>query len=495
MAYQILIVDDEIPALNLMQMLLKKHAPDFVIAQMCTGADEALAYLKEHTIDLLITDITMPQMNGIELSMAARKMQPDIHIFIISGYAEFEYAQSAIQASVDEYMLKPIGGLQMKAAIDKVRTALEQQLSRCAAYILPALACSLPYRQEDLLRYFVNSTYRMALVRWGGIDPRMSKKLRGTSLMLPGNPKFYALRGRDENEQVLVFPVGELEAFLSTISVYMTQRIGCPTWTVVYQPQVYPLVALDQFISQAIPILQQGTVLGRHQILPISLTPAENDGKNIPLLSISDLNQLQFYCSAGRFTPIKDYFTTLAQTLEKQAVPEEHAYQMMQQIILHFTGSLSILQTNYEGTKAKIAEMFLHASSYPELFRDVYALLFNSENNPRNRKLTTKELYASAVGYIEQNYAKPLNVQSVCDELGISPTYLSRLFRKYGNTTFNTFLVAQRMEAAIALLSAKPDMLLRDVAACVGYEDSSYFAKVFYQYTGKKPSKYVSKEE
>ena len=93
----------------------------------------------------------------------------------------------------------------------------------------------------------------------------------------------------------------------------------------------------------------------------------------------------------------------------------------------------------------------------------------------------------------DSNYAKPLNVQSVCNELGISPTYLSRLFRKYGDTTFNTYLITQRMEAAKALLADKPDMLRRDGAACVGYEDSSYFAKVFYQYTGKKPSQFTQK--
>ena len=85
-------------------------------------------------------------------------------------------------------------------------------------------------------------------------------------------------------------------------------------------------------------------------------------------------------------------------------------------------------------------------------------------------------------------------MQSVCDEIGISQTYLSRLFRKYSNTTFNAFLTKCRMEAAMQLLLEKPDLLLRDVAACVGYEDSYYFTKVFRQYTGKTPSQWTTGE-
>ena len=96
--------------------------------------------------------------------------------------------------------------------------------------------------------------------------------------------------------------------------------------------------------------------------------------------------------------------------------------------------------------------------------------------------------------YIVEHYAHPLSMQSVCDEIGISQTYLSRLFRKYSDTTFNAYLTRCRMEAAKQLLRDKPDLLLRDVAACVGYEDSSYFTKVFHQYTGLTPSQYASGE-
>lgn len=488
MAYQVMIVDDEAPALHLLQMLIEKYAPDFKIICSCTGADAALTFLKDNTVDVLITDITMPKMNGVELAKAARKQQPDIHIVILSGYAEFEYAQAAIQASVDEYILKPINGSRIKQLMDAMRSRLTEERANKAAALLPALACGLPYDKKDLTRYFVGFNYRFALVRWGGINPRMSRKLRASSVVLPIHDRFFILRGRDDDEQILIFPDDAYAMFLSQVSVYMTRRGSVATWTVIYQPQAYPLVMLDEFISQAIAMLHRTCTLGGHQILPIALP---NAGGNTPaVISVSDLNQLQFYCSTGRHSHIKEVFAGWAAAMERDSVPEEQVYRVVQQVILNLAGTLTVLKTSAESIQNSITDLFVYASSYSELFGNLYSLLFESDASPRNRKLSTKELYDSAVSYVEQNYAKPLNVQVVCDELGISPTYLSRLFRKYGNTTFNTFLIAQRMEAAIVLLSEKPEMLLRDVAACVGYEDTSYFAKVFYQYTGKKPSKY-----
>ena len=130
------------------------------------------------------------------------------------------------------------------------------------------------------------------------------------------------------------------------------------------------------------------------------------------------------------------------------------------------------------------------AAYYGDLVSGMYAMLFDN-GKVKDRKLSTQELYDCAVQYVKENYAQPLSMQSVCDEIGISQTYLSRLFRKYSDTTFNAYLTRCRMEAAMKLLREKPDLLLRDVAACVGYDDSSYFTKVFHQYTGLTPSQFT----
>ncbi len=492
MAYQVLLVDDEMPALRFLQSIIDKYAPDFTVAQLCSSSEAALAFLRAHPVDVLITDITMGKMNGIELAMNARKLQSDIHILIISGYAQFEYAQGAIQASVDDYLLKPVSITQMKQVMSRLSALLNEERTEAAATVLPALACDLPYTRADFDRWYAQGRYRFALLRWGGADPRMVKLLGASSLILPVRQEFFALRGRDDNEQILIFPEMELERFLSGVSVYMAQRYGLTTWTVIYQPEPHPLVMLSSFIKQAYPMLSRLSVIGKHQLLPLSLPGGE---KEAPLMSVSEINQLQFFCTSGKLGSVKEAFLNLACVMESRATPQRQAYRFLEKLTVQLAGVMPSVKGRYDEIRNALTDLFPYASSYGELMASAYTILFESELNTRDRKLSPREFYDFALRYIEENYAKPLSVQSACDELGISPTYLSRLFRKFGDTTFNTYLMRQRMDAAIALLSEKPDMLLRDVAACVGYEDSSYFAKVFYQYTGKKPSQYVQEQK
>ena len=160
MSYSVLLVDDEMPALRFIQSLTEKYAPDFTISQMCSSGEAAYELLQQHTYDVLITDITMQKMNGVELAMKARSIQPDIHIIIISGYAEFEYAQGAIQASVDDYILKPVGITRFRQVMDKLKTAMDEDNEAMSSAILPALACNLPY-DINALRQWNKDTYRL----------------------------------------------------------------------------------------------------------------------------------------------------------------------------------------------------------------------------------------------------------------------------------------------------------------------------------------------
>ena len=78
--------------------------------------------------------------------------------------------------------------------------------------------------------------------------------------------------------------------------------------------------------------------------------------------------------------------------------------------------------------------------------------------------------------------------------MGVSQTYLSRLFRKYEDASFNTYLTSLRMEKAKKLLLREEKMYVKDVAEKVGYKDQFYFSRIFYSYTGVRPSEYVEKE-
>lgn len=486
--YRVLVVDDEMPALRFVKSIIEQFCPNFEIAAAVASGEQGIQFLEQQPVDLLITDIGMRGMNGIELAQAARAMQPNIRIVIISGYSEFEYAQGAIQAGVDDYLLKPVSISKMTSILHALEKKMDANITDMSASILPAIACSQPYSKENAARLFHRKSFYFALIRWGNLDLSLPKTLNATSLVLPQDEHFQVLRGRDDDERILIAQDMPTEEFLSDLSVYLTKPGSLSTWTAIYTPATRDIESLPNFIEWALNMLRYKTVIGKHQIIRFAGGLTTQERLRLPA---SDLKQLAYFISAGKYRMIKDYFISLAVAWEHSQTPQVQAWHMLRQIIYQVVAVYPPLSNQLDSILLELNDLLRCAGSYGELMSGVYFLLFEN-TGARSRKLSTQELYDYAVKYIEENYAQPLSMQSVCNEIGISQTYLSRLFRKYSNTTFTAFLTQCRMEAAMKLLREKPDFLLRDVAACVGYEDSSYFTKVFHQYTGKTPSQFTS---
>lgn len=92
--YTILIVDDERPAQTFLKAICQKYCPAFDTILLSGSADDALRLMAQQHVHVLVTDISMPGINGIELAQRVRQLYPRTHTVIVSGYAEFEFARS-----------------------------------------------------------------------------------------------------------------------------------------------------------------------------------------------------------------------------------------------------------------------------------------------------------------------------------------------------------------------------------------------------------------
>ena len=106
--YRVLLVDDESLTLDYLKMAIPKQDPDWEIAGACLDGIQALEWFESHSADLVLTDIKMPEMSGLELCERLHRRNPEQKIVILSGHDEFKFAQQAIQCSVADYLLKPI---------------------------------------------------------------------------------------------------------------------------------------------------------------------------------------------------------------------------------------------------------------------------------------------------------------------------------------------------------------------------------------------------
>ena len=486
--YRVLIVDDEMPALRYMQTIVEKYAPGFEVAACCTSGETALTHLARERIDLLITDISMPAMDGISLALKAREMQPDIHIIIVTGYADFEYAKRAIQASVDDYILKPVSVSQLKDTLDKLRLRLDEEESARIPRALSAMFTHRNYDETTLSRHFGAGRFHFALLRWGNLGGTRGP-LQATSVIPLENQPFHALYGRDEDEQLLFMsaaaPATEFQSF---VKHYAQAQRSASTMTVLFSRNAGTLFSLPDFFSRAAEVMEYTVVIGHQQSGFLTGGPGPDMTRH---LSNATLKRLEHFITDANTRMIKDAFVTLAIDWARERLPQMYAATMVQQLVHLVLTARPVSGQQQDAITREVRELLSTASSYGDLMASLYAVLFD-KGAIKDKKLTTEDLYQYAIAYIDENYAKPISIQTVCAEIGISQTYLSRLFRKHGDTSFSTYLTQRRLNAAMDLIRQHPDMALRNVASCVGYEDYAYFSKVFHQVVGCTPSQWVT---
>ena len=127
MSYKIVIAEDEELQLNSLVKKVEKFCPGFTVAGTAQTGSQAYKLICEKAPDILISDIRMPVMTGIELMEKARIMFPELQFIIISGFSEFEYARSAIRLQVSDYLLKPVETEELQKALNKIRLKLQER--------------------------------------------------------------------------------------------------------------------------------------------------------------------------------------------------------------------------------------------------------------------------------------------------------------------------------------------------------------------------------
>ena len=123
--YKILLVDDEILVRDAIRENIDWEKLDCELIGDCENGKQAVEFVKTHEVDIVLTDILMPYMDGMELSHFLHDNYPDILIVIFSGFGEFEYAKKAIQYNVSEYMLKPVTAMELTKVIENMKEKLD----------------------------------------------------------------------------------------------------------------------------------------------------------------------------------------------------------------------------------------------------------------------------------------------------------------------------------------------------------------------------------
>ena len=125
--YKVLLVDDEILVREAISAKIEWGHLGFELVGDCENGKAAIEFLKENPVDVVLTDIKMPYMDGLTLCKKLKENYRNIKVVIYSGFDDFEFAREAVHLEAEEYLLKPISAGDMEAAFSKVRKKLDQE--------------------------------------------------------------------------------------------------------------------------------------------------------------------------------------------------------------------------------------------------------------------------------------------------------------------------------------------------------------------------------
>lgn len=502
------------------------------------ASDGELAYpmIKKAKPDIVITDIKMPFMDGLELASIIRKEMPDTKIIILSGYNEFEYAKTAISIGVTDYQLKPISSEKLLETIKRVADIIrEEQAQKMLLEEYKKDNQEGMELEKAKLFYALadNSLSTAEILEWGrqlGLDLTASYY---TVILL----KIISSAEENTYQEQVVEAERKSEAFLKEQEcIYYFKRWG-EGWFLLVRSEDEEefselLQGLKEYFAQLIPDESDGlcyfggighTVqrLGdvRQSFLSANraftarffadlnqiITEDElkrheakkqgaDDLKDINISNI-DRRLLEDFLKMG---DIEEAPVFLDAYFDKIGVGSYSSLMFRQYLMVDMYFCVSKFLEDLGGSSQKFMEKFgdveeikmrIHSTDrvreyMQEIFTEALEMRDSLSRDKYSRLLKDAQYYA------EQNYTNnEISLNMVASHVGISPSYFSTIFRQETGSTFIEYLTGLRMEKAKELLRCT-NKKTAEIAYDVGYKDSHYFSYIFKKTQGLTPKEY-----
>lgn len=491
---RILIVEDEPPITRVLAKLIEPH-PAFEVAGIEYDGRSAMDRLEAGGIDVVFTDIRMPVMDGLELLEQIYNRFPQILTVILTGYQDFDYAKTAISYHAFDYLLKPLSSGKIEVVLARLEEEYRKKTRDHRRKILQRFLAGEKLEVDE------GQTCMAAVICAGALSSVRSE------LFSPGQA-FWS--GQDLEAQLEKIAVGK-GSFLVFNGAYKAEKVVV---TQFLQPdqarRVYQKLFRELTAEGAIPV----TLIGHSG--PLAMTQVydavrklhETAARHVRLYAsqfIWDdvaqlappapqqtghafIKQVVDAVCAQDSPRLERALLDLLRSV-KGGIPQGEFLQMLEQVI-----SDKRLTVGHESYRSDIAagdleDSITNAVDAGGLCADIVALLLTSKSDSkRPMKNTVKEIER----YLIANYNKPVTHEMLAARFGFVPSYISKTFRKYKGVSPSEFITRYRISKAKEIMDSRPDVLVRDVAETVGYNNQYYFSKIFKKETGLWPKEYLT---
>lgn len=488
--YKVILVDDEIIVRQGIEFMMDWKQENCEIAGKAASAAQALEMIEEIHPDVVISDIVMPGMDGVELTRTIQEKYPDIKVIILSSYSDFEYVRSCLTSGAVDYILKPaLSQETLRNSLHKVLQTIEptqktseESLSFALSRYMLGFDSEVPDNIQSWNRYILlgglksDDLFRKQI-------PHLIKSMNWcemisiyTELSSRGEGLLLCLKNPPENLSDLLDL--QLQQWLEEGQFAAISEMFEDIHTLhqVFDEQLRPIL-LDRFYLK-------GRKTARFQDLP--------EHASLPFHLQSFILKVSRHKYPEAFSQLLDYVRQAIETHQSEAelksstanaiyslINELEDAQVNMDHLAHFKlGCLNIMQEciyaeDFQNEIEKIlADFEIILKSYPV-----------KENRHEIVEITR---------YMQENLARPLTLQDIADRFGFSYSYMSSIFASAMDETFCEYLNRIRIEKACELLKDH-SLSMSQIAWQCGYSDSSYFSKAFKRQTGLSPRAYRKK--
>lgn len=503
-----LLVDDEYYIRERLKIILDWEALGFTVVGEAENGRQALERLNETSAQLLLIDIKMPEMSGLELAREIHESHPHVFIIILTGFNTFEYAREAIQYGVSGYLLKPIDRTELKEQLRLLKIKFEVQqrnqyhLTRARESLFDDFLNSLVFEGKELSGEF--SEERIQLEKdFEGQQAHLAL------FSLPESRMKQALRDDIYKMFEDAFPNGGCYAFhvadtMAGLYFYCDSRFRlgpalsrfCGNLSARHALSTHfgisgafsSLNGFRKAFQEALFALRE-SIFFKETVLPYDKAVPGYCRKTLPIYSLRDqlLIELRSCRLDKAVEMIRERFRLLAREYRSYANFTLLAYELVSVLTFYSESSLAFHTDN----KLHIDKLLEGFSSLPA-FLDWFLNALTEEYHMKNqKKVPAQYLIAQhAKSIIDRDYCDPAcSLDYVASCVGCNPSYLSGLFKKITGLSVVQYITNCRMGYARELLKSHYGTL---AAICekVGYNDAYYFSKRFKQYFGVSPSSF-----
>ena len=530
MKLKILLVDDEPKVLKGLRTIIERANEEWEIVGECRNGLEALGAIEESCPDVVVTDIKMPSMDGLELVERVKDLQPDLKFIILSGYADFNFAQQAIRLDTVDYILKPPD---FKDILNSIRRVEQHKKELEAKHQKEEELTSLKRKVSDLDRerlfhqllynpdtgvfseemrsgeeygiFF--SRFVLFLIKlddfsffiFENTDDKLKKlahfrdrvqnsvRERGGCLLDLYNGTYCCLLSVKNDSPVY------LKGLAREIAAELVQKAE-DSFTLGISRAYDEPGRLSTAFKECLIILRNKVFFEKNSIIHIQEVKIDPDTREYPF------EVEHKYIESLRFGNREKSLYILKSLVEKAVLSSKQDPVVFKGIIMEFM--IAVSKSLSEDDNIDLSGVFSTQGIFNRLnsmdnFNDINQLLmdytqqvidyFNSRNSPGCRKIINDIKH-----YIQNNYFSDITLRQVSNEYFMNESYLSDLFKRETGSSFTSFLTRVRMEKAKALLK-QPDLKTPEISEMVGYGNSRYFNKIFKKYCGLTPFEYREK--